>query len=187
LSTSFGTTIDAPDFAGLVNRADDIVHARVVQVSSFKDDYRGRPLVRTEVTFEVEESLMGVVNESALTLRFLGGRVEDLVMQVDGMPTFRRGEEVVLFVQGQGRQVCPLVGWGHGKLLIQRDAVDGPSRVLRINGEPLRGTQQIGTPFATMRPVQALSEVASSTRAALTLESLLEAVREVREGKARHE
>ncbi|MFH1742837.1 MAG: hypothetical protein ABIH23_27860 [bacterium] len=80
-----------------------------------------RPIPHTFVTFSIQEVYKGLPqNRDTITLRFRGGlREEDgKVLDVEGVPSFNVGEEGVFFVCGNGRQLCPLVGWGQGRYRI---------------------------------------------------------------------
>lgn len=77
----------------------------------------------TLATFEVERAVKGRVGRTA-TLRLLGGRsdLEPRAAEVPGMPRFRRGDEVVLFLYGTSAiGLTSPVGLGQGKFDVVRD------------------------------------------------------------------
>lgn len=93
----------------------------------------------THVTFEVEETFLGVTRDRHLALQFAGGTVGNEVFGVAGMPTFAPGERYLLFVAGNGRYGCPLVGWSQGKLDVVAHPLTGESIVVDHAGRVIIG------------------------------------------------
>ncbi|MCF3649703.1 hypothetical protein [Synoicihabitans lomoniglobus] len=183
-SAGLATSLRPITFPELATRAEDVVHARVTRVHAFADVYEGRPLVRTAVEFEVLASVDGVVRERGLTLRFLGGSVGNKTMRVDGMPTFRRGEEVVLFLHQGERQACPLVGWGNGRYNVVREPASGASYLTRDDGRVLPTIEAVDQRLRTGPQSERLD---AEDGARVSLERFLAAVKTERERKARSE
>jgi len=132
------TTVRSPSFSEMVQDADAILQGEVVKVSVYTEDYRGRPVIRTKVSLRIEASMGKAVKGEHLDLRFLGGEMNGRALRVDGMPKFHQGERVVLFVKGNNRTVCPLVGWNYGRFEIHRDAGSGIDYITRHSGEAVR-------------------------------------------------
>lgn len=83
----------------LVMHSDRIVVGRVLLSESFQ---RSSGHIATWHRIEVERTLRGAAAaEAELIVETLGGRIGDLVMQVEGEPTFSVGERVVLFLRGE--------------------------------------------------------------------------------------
>lgn len=144
--TAQATTVIPPEFPALVSDSDYIVHATVKSVHCEKrPSARGVKIV-TLVELEVVDTVVGT-SPAALTLQLLGGRVGDEQVRVEGMPQFHVGDEDVLFVQGNGRTICPLPGMMHGRYPVQRDAATGRRYMLRADGAPLLTTTEISTPL----------------------------------------
>lgn len=137
-NTAQGTTVRDPSFAEMVEEADAIIQGEVIAISVYAEDYRGRAVIRTKVSMRIETSMGETVEGEQLELRFLGGEMDGRALHVDGMPKFREGERVVLFVKGNNRTVCPLVGWSNGRFKIFRDEDSGVDYVVRNNGETVR-------------------------------------------------
>lgn len=93
----------------------------------------------TFVTFAVDEVLKGRVQGDEITLRFLGGPVDDEVLEVAGTPKFDELGRYLLFVAGNGRTFMPLVGWGQGKLDLLPHPVTGEDMVVDHRGVPVLG------------------------------------------------
>ena len=102
-------TVIARDFDQLVTRADTVFKGTVASKTS---QWTGQETTRhivTFVTFKVDETYKGAAAPGQ-TLRFLGGTVGNDTMEVPDMPQFEVGQKAVLFVVGNGKQFCPLVG-----------------------------------------------------------------------------
>ncbi|MBS0631494.1 MAG: hypothetical protein JSS11_06245 [Verrucomicrobia bacterium] len=167
---SGATTVLAPEFPKLVSGSDCIVRAVVKNVTSVKKSRgAGRSAkIFTEVELTVTEVIAG--NPPAnLTLELLGGKVGEQELTVEGMPQFHVGDEDILFVSGNGKNISPLYGMMHGRYPILKDAT-GRRYVARSDGEPLRTTAQISTPMAEGT---ADTRSAQATASALTPEDFI--------------
>jgi hypothetical protein len=104
-----------------------------------------------------------------LTLRFSGGTSGTTVAHIPDMPTFAVGDRAVLFVAGNGRDVCPLVGVWQGRFHVrfdadqQRDVVETNDRapVVAIAGRKVvHATATVGSAAAAMPLTDFLDAVA---------------------------
>jgi hypothetical protein len=75
----------------------------------------------TGTSFEVVERNKGSLGAS-VTVRMLGGRADGFTSRVDGVPAFRTGEEVYLFLWGKPGESYRVLGWSQGTFRIIRDA-----------------------------------------------------------------
>ncbi len=82
----------------------------------------------TETRFEVLELEKGLLPR-LVTVRMLGGRAGHLHSRVDGVPVFRPGEEVYLFLWGREGQEFSVMGWSQGTFRITRNARTGAETV----------------------------------------------------------
>src|SRR5262249_14510589 len=96
----------------------------------------------TVTTFRAEEIWRGAVDGSQFQVRLIGGRAGNLTSSVSGVPRFRAGEDVVLFLEKSSRGELTVVSWEQGTFRIARD---GPTA-----GETV--TQDTAS-FATFDPV----------------------------------
>lgn len=159
------TTLVREDVASLTRTADTVVRGTVLrQASRWTRD--GRRIV-TEVEVSVAETLKGAAGEPTVRLLQPGGEVGELAQRVDGVARFRAGEEVVVFLRGQGPGPSQVVGMAQGKFRVERSA-DG--RTARAVPEPLGDTVLLDP---TTR--QATAE---TPRPTLPLEELRRQVRE---------
>jgi hypothetical protein len=150
IHTAHGMVVVKRDFPELVARAEQIVVGTVTDIRSGDDD-AGAPM--TFVTFSDLTVLKGEA-DATLTLRFSGGTTGKYTMRVSDMPAFTAGERDVLFVAGNNRDVCPLVGVWQGRFRVRFDSASTTEVVDDNNGTPIthlvgreliRAPQAVGT------------------------------------------
>ena len=101
--------------------------------SDFNDNRTG---IHTYVTFRVVDVVKGTYNQSEITLRFLGGTVGEISLDVSDSTLPGFGETGIYFVESMDRfQVNPLYGMDQGHFLIlesngQRIVVTRSRRVI---------------------------------------------------------
>jgi hypothetical protein len=66
---------------------------------------------------------------ATITVRQLGGAVDGVRAQVDGVPVFHPGEEVYLFLWRKAGEPYRVLGWSQGTFRITRDARAGQARI----------------------------------------------------------
>jgi len=143
ISVGYATTVVAPTFDEMVDRADLVFVGKVARSRADWRTVGKNRVIFTQVEFENEETLKGKAG-ALLTLQFLGGTVGGVTLQVADVPGFVAGDRVLLFVEGNGVQFCPLVGVFHGKFGVRKDERSGREFVLMHDGNPLRDVAQIG-------------------------------------------
>ena len=163
LSIAFGivclvanaTTVIPPTFEEMADRADLVFVGKVAGSHSEWRTVGSDRVIFTLVEFETQELLKGKAGK-AVTLQFLGGTVGTVTLDVAGVPKFNNGDRVLLFVEGNGVQFCPLVGVFHGKFGIRKDDKSGRDIVSMHNGKAVRDLSEIGNgegaEFAPRRP-----------------------------------
>jgi hypothetical protein len=110
------TTLARMTIEKMARTAPLIVRARCVGNSTRWDVGE----IWTFTNFNVEETWRGS-SLPEITVRLLGGRLGNLTSTVDGVPRFRSGEEVILFVEPTARGDFSVVSWAQGTLRIHRD------------------------------------------------------------------
>jgi hypothetical protein len=140
------TTVIAPTFTELVAQSESVLWGEVTAINSELVTQGNSRAIFTRVTVTVREQIIGT-NPTTVTLEFLGGTVGELTMVVDGMPRFAVGQNDILFVQNNGRQICPLVGMAHGRYSIVRDPLTGTDQITRDNGATLTNVAQVSHPL----------------------------------------
>ena len=171
------TTVIPPNFSTLVSSATRIVQATVEGSESAWVNQQGFRVIKTWVTLRVSDDLTGDGGPATLRLEFLGGRVGDDEMRVEGSPRFVAGEEVILFVANNGVDACPLVCWGHGVYDIRTDATTSAKRVFRVNGAPLASTSDVELSLASTSSAHPAIAASNLGRTALSLDEFKSAIR----------
>jgi hypothetical protein len=88
----------------------------------------------TETRFEVLERNKGLL-PGIVTVRVLGGIAGPLHSHVDGVPAFRPGEEVYLFLWGTPGEPYRVLGWSQGTFRIRRDTQNSAETVTQDSAE----------------------------------------------------
>jgi hypothetical protein len=146
------STVVPPAFPSLVGQADYIIRAVVKSVSSeIRTDQYGRHIF-TKVELDVRQVISGTPPQP-LVLQMLGGKVGDETMVVQGAPTFKVGDEDILFIRGNGQQFTPLVALMHGRYPILADT-SGREYVARSNGAALYDEQEVALPMGAASTVK---------------------------------
>ena len=145
----------------LVTEAEAIV---VGTVTGAESHYTAEKDIYTLVTLADLKVLHGRYEGNSLTLQLPGGEVDNDVMEVHGSPKLAVKDRVVVFVQGNGQQLVPIVGWTQGVFRLELDAKSGKQKVKdheRNSVLEVRGNEivrnQVKAPDATIieRPGQA--------------------------------
>jgi hypothetical protein len=118
------TTLSRLRFEELVKKATAVARLRCLGVESRWQDGE----IWTETRFEVSELNKGLL-PGVVSVRMLGGRVGSLHSRVEGVPTFRPGEEAYLFLWGREGEPFRVLGWSQGTFRITRDSQTGVERV----------------------------------------------------------
>jgi len=119
------TVLLPADFTTVVAESVTIVHGRVVDVSSGL--IGPRRTIESLVTVQVIESLKGASTaDTTVTFRIPNGQVGRYRRVLIGAPEFARGEEVVVFLQGQTPAIPTLYGLSQGVYRVVRDARAAP-------------------------------------------------------------
>jgi hypothetical protein len=144
------TSVRAPAFEVLVDRADLIFTGRAVAQRSEWINLQGEKSIVTFVSFAVEKIHKGRA-DTVITLQFLGGTVGNVSMDVADMPRFRKGDRAVLFIENNGLAASPVIGFFHGRFPLRKSG-PGPDEMLQYNGEPLGDVAEIGQEKRASRP-----------------------------------
>ncbi len=115
-SVAGATTIERMSLAKLSQAAPLIVRARCTGNSVALDAGE----IWTFTSFQVEETWRGDALPQ-ITVRLLGGTMGNITSHVSGVPQFRPGEDVILFLQPTARGDFSVVSWRQGTFRISRD------------------------------------------------------------------
>lgn len=146
LSLGRATTVIPPNFTAMVNGSDYVVRAVVKSTSAEEQATADSRKIYTHVELEVLQVIAGQPPASVV-LRFLGGRVGDRELVVDGSPALQVGEECILFVKGNGRMLCPVYAMSYGAFPIKKDPVTKRLYVTREDQAPLARVDEISQPL----------------------------------------
>jgi len=134
----------------------------------------GATMIFSRVELEVTQVVAGRP-PSPLVLEVLGGKLGDRELAIAGTPKFQVGEESILFVQGNGQQIYPLVRMMHGLYRVQRDRAKGREYVTRSNGKPLSDISEVSLPMhAAGEPTPERSQASAK---ALTPDDFVQKIR----------
>jgi hypothetical protein len=133
-------------FSVLVSNSTQILRVQVTDVSSRWDVSPNGRVIHTYVACNILRTLKGNP-ESTITLRFLGGQVGDVHMEIPEMPSFQVGETYVVFVALNNEAFCPIVGVINGSYPLLKDASTQVEHVLRGNRQPLASVDDIALPL----------------------------------------
>ncbi|MDF1836809.1 MAG: hypothetical protein P1V35_02975 [Planctomycetota bacterium] len=165
-SAQAGTAIRM-EVEGLVDNADRIVQGRISGRRTLRDQ-AGR--VVTDYEMQVERTFLGQPDVQR-TIRIPGGVTADgRGLVLPGMPEIRVGEEVVLFLNGEGMQMP--TGMAQGKYRVLSDG-QGTQRVMSRTGS----LELMGASGASCGGVTAMdySEFSGRVQARVTERLALEA------------
>jgi len=143
LTRTNATTVVPPTFEEMTDRADLVFVGKVVELKAEWQVAGTNQAIFTLVEFHTEEILKGTAPAS-ISLRFLGGKVGGMTLEVVAVPICEAGVRVLLFVEGNGVQFCPLVGVYHGKFGVRKDDKSSRDIVFMHDGKPLRDVAEIG-------------------------------------------
>jgi hypothetical protein len=115
----FATTVERLSLNDMVKKAQTIVHGKVRSVRTHWSS-NGK-LILTTYTVEVEETIKGQPGKS-IELTTIGGRIGDVSLYVAGMPSFKSGEDAVVFVEKSGG-FSTVVGLSQGKFSVTNGEV----------------------------------------------------------------
>jgi hypothetical protein len=117
----------------LASRTELVVEGRVVRTASGFDPEDGS--LATYVTLRVQNVVRGKLATDTIVIREPGGRFGDLVHELDAVPTYEAGEDVLVFLEPSADGALRTAGMFFGKFVI---AADGP-RGARVAHRDLGG------------------------------------------------
>lgn len=118
------TTLMQMSVAQMARAAREIVRARCVENSVVWDTGE----LWTLTTFDIEESWRGAAR-GQITVRLLGGQTDAVTSGIAGVPRFRPGEEVILFLEPTSRGDYSVVSWQQGTFRVRRDTHSGTENI----------------------------------------------------------
>jgi hypothetical protein len=143
-------TLEPKVLGQLINSAEFIVRGHVKAVRP-RPSGEGGP--RTLVVVAVEEQWKGA-KLSAIRMIQPRGTEGGITQDVPGLPIFRVGEEVILFVVREGPRYYQVVGGRQGKYSVRKDPQTGRRVVEDLTGARLDLPQFIGHLGSASKPLR---------------------------------
>jgi len=112
----YSSTLVYMELKDILKRSEAVVRGVVRDVESRYNEERTKILTYTLI--EIKETINGKT-PPVITVETYGGRVGDINMKVPGMPEFKKGEEVVLFVKKTG-EYYHISGMVQGKYRVEK-------------------------------------------------------------------
>lgn len=123
------TTLARLQFYQLVQHSSAIARVRCVRADTRLENRE----IWTDTVFQVVQRDKGFL-PTPIVVRVPGGKFH-LTSHVDGVPEFRPGEEVYLFLAGQPGRRFYIVGWTQGTFRIRKDTHTGLETVTQDSAE----------------------------------------------------
>lgn len=114
---TFALTVMPMDLRDLTAQAGMIFIGTVTDIRSEKDSNT----IYTYVTFSDLRVVKGIYLDETIKVRLSGGTVAGETLHIPGMPKFVVGDKDIIFLAGNFRYFCPVVGWGQGRFKIRWD------------------------------------------------------------------
>ena len=126
------TTLARLSLNDLAQESTAVARLRCLGATSFWDQGE----IWTETRFEVLEREKGSL-PGIITVRMLGGSAQHFHSRVDGVPAFRAGEEVYLFLWAREGEPYRVLGWSQGTFRIARNPDSGFETVTQDSATPV--------------------------------------------------
>lgn len=171
--TASATVVPRMDLHSLTHSAGAIVHGRVLRHWSAWD--ASHRYIWTHYAVQIDDRLKGSTTDTTV-ISEPGGVVDGLAMKVAGVPEYRDGEEVVLFLHSTPAGYLRCYGLAQGKFTVTRDS-GGQKRV----HTDLRGITRTDLPGKSIPRLRAASASIESLNGS-TLEQFKQCIlRELRQ------
>jgi hypothetical protein len=129
------TTALSLDLDSLVRQSWAIAQVKVGDLQSFSSGTSGSSPIETRVTFIVQKVYKGQVSES-IDINFLGGVIGTRGMAIQGMPKFKQGQRLIVFLANPAdKRISGTIGLDQGVLRVVHDPQSGSDRVYRWWGQ----------------------------------------------------
>jgi hypothetical protein len=139
ITPGFSTTLLPVGLPDLVTESEVIFVGTVAKIES---DVGINNRIYTQVTFENLQIIKGIHPDSTLVMRLAGGTIGEYHSKIIGMPEFQVGGKHLIFLRGNQKHLCPIVGWSQGKFNVVMDKVTGVEIVLDDKNNPIIGIQE---------------------------------------------
>lgn len=131
---SLAASFEPKSFDQLVAEADEIFIGTAATAAPRK---RAEGGIVTDVAFTNLQVVKGNAASTAITLMTMGGTVGGETFEIRGLPKFQIGITYLVFSQGNGTTIFPVVGGDQGMFQVKPDAATGASLVFNSRGMPI--------------------------------------------------
>jgi hypothetical protein len=107
------------NFDQLVDDSDGVIQGVVEKTEAL---FIGTEIF-TDVTIKVDDILKGSYDKPLFVIRVIGGELNGVGQRISGIPTFQVNEEVILFIEGNGKYKLPFAGGTQGIFFLEGDSV----------------------------------------------------------------
>lgn len=145
-------TVLPATFEELVRESVSVVHGRVREVHGrWTSDRR---TIESTITLDVYDAFKGAVTDTA-TFVVPGGEAGGRILVMPGAPTFRSGDEVVVFLRGRAPSMPQPVGLSLGVYRVAHPSAAGAALVVPspVNAAGTPTTIRRGTSARQVRPL----------------------------------
>ena len=154
---SHATTLIKKSLTDLVTESKDIIHVITTEVQSGPTS-DGKSATTT-VTFKVLESIKSkYFKGEVLSLHFKGGQFsEDEIIFIPGTPTFKTGNESILFLreaEDGPHNLYPVLGWEQGHFSIKKNNKKGKKAVYNFRGQTVTGIEGLSLQLSSNSTVK---------------------------------
>ena len=127
------------EFGDIVKSADIILSGKVVNIENRILEKDGIKVPYTFVTISVDDAIKGKLSGNIYMLKLAGGYIpeENITYHVGGMPEFKEGQEVFLFLRDNKTLYSPVVGFHQGRFNLIVDEKTGIKKVYDNFGKPV--------------------------------------------------
>ena len=167
-SPGFGVSFESKNFDQLVTEAEQIFIGTASGATARR--HSGGAIV-TDVSFSGVQVLKGDASNAETSLMIAGGTLGAEIFSLPGIPRFQIGITYLIFAQGNGTSIFPVVGGDQGMFQVKSDTLTGESLVFDSRGMPIRS--------ATVRQAMAADGAAPSSTEPepITLDVFLRGIR----------
>ncbi|HEY5293172.1 MAG TPA: hypothetical protein VIJ43_12765 [Burkholderiales bacterium] len=166
----FGVSFESKDFDQLVAESEQIFVGTASGATARR--HPGGAIV-TDVSFSGVQILKGNPGTAEISLMVAGGTLGTETFTLPGVPRFQSGTTYLVFAQGNGTGIFPVVGGDQGMFQVKTDTLTGESFVFDSRGLPIRSAtvrQAMAAGFAAPQDTTAVPQP-------IPLEVFLQAIR----------
>ena len=151
-----GAILIPKDFQDLAREADVVFAGTVTDIYSEWDGEAYHSKIHTYVTFTDLKIIAGDYTDRSIEVRLLGGEIDDIGVEYSGVPKFRLGDKNIIFLSGNFKALCPIVGWSQGIYRVVTDLDTGEEILFSHDGPASCQATKFpcSTPLLTLSTVQ---------------------------------